>query len=440
MKNHMFKLLFGAGMLVATYACNTPQAMSPELAQRINTDARLDSVCARAERLVARGLNAGDGYEEVWIRDLNTFISLACEVGDKKQIREALVHFFQFQGADGNIADGYVTVRGDMTGYDYRYTAMAPGLAAHKNTVETDQEASLIQSVYKYVMGTGDWTLLDEVVDGRSVRERMGDALRYLLADRYDPQYGLLWGATTADWGDVQPEHPWGVALDDSSHRAIDIYDQAMFLIAIDNYLALTEAPKETAFWKEQSAAFRANVRKHLWDAERGKYIPHIYLEGSPFASDIDEAAIHYHGGTAIAIEAGLNTDAEVLALYQTMERNRIAANANSIGLTIYPTYPEGAFQNAGMGPYSYQNGGDWTWFGARMISQLIHHGYYEQAYHSLDPMIKRVLDNNGFYEWWTPSAEPKGSGSFRGSAGVLWSAIKALRAESAGPDDNKAL
>lgn len=416
------------GVLAVSAGCGAGQTMSPELADEILSDARIDSVYARAERLVASGLNAGDGYDEVWIRDLNTFISLACEVTDRQPLREALVRFFCFQGPEGDIADGYVPIREDMTGYDYRYAASAPGLGAHKNTVETDQEAALIQAVYKYVTATGDKQLLDCEVDGRTVRTRMGDALRYLLAHRYDQAHGLLWGATTADWGDVQPEHAWGVALDESSHRAIDIYDQAMFLVAIDNYMELLSDQKEIAFWQQTADGIRKNVRTYLWDTERNKYIPHIYLEGSPFSEDLDEDAIHYHGGTTVAIEAGLHTPEEVLALYRTMEANRIAANAGTIGLTIYPTYPEGAFMNAGMGPYSYQNGGDWTWFGARTVSQLIRYGYYQEAYHSLEPMLDRVLANNGFFEWWTPDGQPKGSGSFRGSAGVLWSAMTALR------------
>ena len=48
-------------------------------------------------------------------------------------------------------------------------------------------------------------------------------------------------------------------------------------------------------------------------------------------------------------------------------------AGAPSIGLTLYPPYPNGYFVNKIMNPeYSYQNGGDWTWFGARTIQQLI--------------------------------------------------------------------
>jgi hypothetical protein len=103
-------------------------------------------------------------------------------------------------------------------------------------------------------------------------------------------------------------------------------------------------------------------------------------------------------------------------------------ARAQSIGLTVYPAYPDGAFMNPGMGPYQYQNGGDWTWFGARMITALVQHGYPREAYEELQPMIRRVIQNDGFYEWYTVEGEPKGAGIFRGSAGVLMEAIDALR------------
>ena len=80
------------------------------------------------------------------------------------------------------------------------------------------------------------------------------------------------------------------------------------------------------------------------------------------------------------------------------------------------------------MNEYSYQNGGDWTWFGGRMVQQLISNGFYQEAYESLSPMLDRVIKHDGFYEWWTPSGNPKGSGKFRGSAGVLWKAIEMLK------------
>ena len=106
------------------------------------------------------------------------------------------------------------------------------------------------------------------------------------------------------------------------------------------------------------------------------------------------------------------------------MVANVEACGAGSIGLTLYPPYPEGSYKNPSMYPYGYQNGGDWTWFGGRMIQQLIDHGFVEEAYEQLQPMVKRVMDNDGFYEWYTVENEPKGSGTFRGSAGVLYKAI----------------
>jgi hypothetical protein len=262
------------------------------------------------------------------------------------------------------------------------------------------------------------------------VRDRLERALRFLLEHRYDARHGLLWGATTADWGDVQPEHSWGVRLDESSHRAIDIYDNAMFVIAINDYCELIGPESDKAKeWQGVAGRIKANTRKHLWDAAEHKYRPHIYLDGSPFPDDFDEERIYYHGGTATAIEAGMLSKDEILLVLNDMVNNMRFAGAASIGLTVYPPYPAGYFKNPSMGPFSYQNGGDWTWFGGRMIQQLIAHGYIEEAYRQLLPMIERVEANDGFFEWYTVANEPKGSGLFRGSAGVLGKATKMLRA-----------
>jgi len=107
------------------------------------------------------------------------------------------------------------------------------------------------------------------------------------------------------------------------------------------------------------------------------------------------------------------------------MRANMEATGAASIGLTLYPAYPDGFFMNPMMGAYEYQNGGDWTWFGARMIQQLIRYGFVEEAYEELKPMVDRVRGNEGFYEWYTIDNQPRGSGTYRGSAGVLFTAIR---------------
>lgn len=404
---------------------NAMNKLDPELAQKIKSDERIDKVRDMAEELIRKGLTAGDGYVEVWIRDLNTFIETVCAVSEQQRVKEALITFFKFQGKDGNIPDGYTTKNTSSVPYNFIHSDLEPRYVAHKNTVETDQESSLVQSVFKYVTVTGDKSILTEKIAGRTVLQRMADAMNYLLTERYNKKYGLLWGATTADWGDVQPEHAWGVYLDSLSHLCIDIYDNAMFVVAMNDYVQLTDNKEEKIYWKKKIAEIKKQARKYLWDKKRKKFIPHVYLQNSPFPDDFDEDGIYYHGGTTIAMEAGLLSCKEIKTVYNQMQENVKAANAQSVGLTVYPPYPKGMFKNVWMYEYHYQNGGDWTWFGGRTVQQLIEYGYYDEAYEAISPMLDLVIKNNGFYEWWSPEGKPMGSSSFRGAAGVLWKAIQ---------------
>src|SRR5208337_938856 len=222
-----------------------------------------------------------------------------------------------------------------------------------------------------------------------------------------------------------------GVVLNARSHRSLSFYDNAMLDIAINDYLQLlgNDAP-EAAHWKTTRDRLKQNIRKYLWDAKNQKFIPHVYLAGSPFPKDFDENAIYYHGGTAVAIEAGLLTPPEIVRALDQMVADVRAAGAASIGLSLYPPYPEGFFKNPQVRvPYNYQNGGDWTWFGGRMIQQLVRHGYVEQAYREVRPMVERVKRTGGFHEWWTRDNQPRGSADYRGSAGVLARAIELLQA-----------
>ena len=418
--------LTGFVILILTVSCgNRPAKKSVELAAQIKNDTYFPYVKSKALEVMKAGFNAGDGYREVWIRDYNTFIELAAQVNDKSILKENLLVFFRMQGMDGNIIDGFTPIKEvGKEDYNFIYSKLEPRYAGHKNTVETDQESSLIQAVHKYIQLTGDKTILDEVIGDKKVSDRLEWAMDFLMTQRFNRQYGLIIGATTADWGDVQPEHGWGVTLDANTHPAIDIYDNAMFVIALNNLMEIL--PNSKTKWEPIRKSIAQNSRKYLWDEKNQKFIPHLYLEkGSPFPKDFDENAIYYFGGTTIAIEAGLLSKAEIKTSLNEMIRRVKLAGAGTIGLTLFPPYPKGFFENKIMNPeYSYQNGGDWTWFGGRMIQQLIKNGFVQEAYEQMIPMVKRVKDNNGFYEWYSVDNKPRGSGTFRGEAGVLYTAI----------------
>ena len=430
LKEMILSLVF-ASIFLTSPALAQAKQNDVELAALIRADQTLHEVHGMATEILKGGANAGSGYKQTWIRDFNTFIEVALGVNSPARSREVLLTFVKFQGPHGDIVDGYVPMDPVKVKDAYRTTALAPDLMSFKNTVEVDQESSLVQAVRKYVSVTGDQTILGERIEGVTVRERLGRALEYLLTERFDGKHGLIWSATRADWGDVQPESPQGVLLDANSHRALSIYDNAMLIVAINDYLQLLgQSAPEASHWRTTRDQLKHNTRKYLWDRKRQKFFPHVYLDGSPFPKDFDENAIYYHGGTAVAIEAGLLTRAEVRRALDHMDADVRAASAASIGLTLYPPYPQGFFHNPQMrDPYSYQNGGDWSWFGGRMVQQLIEQGYIAEAYRELRPMVERVKRTGGFHEWWTRDNQPRGSGDFRGSAGVLGRDIELLEA-----------
>jgi hypothetical protein len=401
-----------------------------ELATRILADKNLDTVYTKATQLLSKGFNAGDGYPQVWIRDLNTFIETSCKVYSRDTIRKNLLTFLRLQQANGEIVDGYV-LKGHVTWNDPNIYTSANDLThvGFKNTVETDQETSLIQAIAKYIHVTGDKSILDEPVGGKTALQRLEISIAYLLKNRYSNKYHLITGATTQDWGDVQIEGGSVVDIDKNTHWAIDIYDNAMLVIALNDMAGFYKTQKDQQKWQQLKTTTISSIRKYLWDAKNHKFIPHLYLNKSPFPSDFDENKIYFHGGTAVAIEAGILSKKEVALVNQDMLRNVKLSGAPSIGLTLYPVYPENIYKNSKSSkPYIYQNGGDWTWFGARMIQQLIRYGFVKEAYQELQPMINRTIKDNGFYEWYTVDGKPNGSAAFKGSAGVLAKAIDQLK------------
>lgn len=435
MKKQFGLMLMGS---VAFLSCTTTNPQQ-QLAETILNDTTLHQVDSMARSIISQGFNAGSGYSQIWARDLNTFIEVACEETNQTDIRNAILLFFALQQPNDEMIDGYV-LKPDFTWYDNHpyYADAAPDHVGFKNTVETDQESSLIQIVGKYIRKTGDTSILREDVAGRTVLERMDDMVDYLMRERYSEQYGLLFGAMTADWGDVQPNDDFGCDMNELSSRAIDVYDNAMFLIALDYLQEMTDDASLLKKWKGIREQIAQNVRKYLWDAERKKFIPHLYIDPSPIPAGFDENQIHYHGGTAVAIEAGLLSKEEIAVVNVQMLENVRLSGMPSIGLTLYPTYPEGFFRGGMAKPYVYQNGGDWTWFGGRMIQQLVANGFVEEAYDEIRPMIDRVIKNQGFFEWYGMGGVPSGSGHFKGSAGVLAKAIEMMNDWAEEKIDNK--
>ena len=125
--------------------------------------------------------------------------------------------------------------------------------------------SSLIQIAGKYIRKTGDREILNEKVAGKTVLERMNAMVDYLMRERYNEKYGLLYGAMTADWGDVQPNDDFGCDMNELSDPAIDVYDNAMFLIALDYLLEMAPDSPQAPRWRSLREGIAKNVRTHLY-------------------------------------------------------------------------------------------------------------------------------------------------------------------------------
>lgn len=404
------------------------------LGKTILEDTRLDEVYEKAKATLKPedgNFNAGSNYPETWIRDFSTFVEVALEVNSSEIIKERLLLFFDFQGADGNIVDGFTDISTEA-GYDYIYSETAPAYKAHKNTVETDQESSLILAISRYINVTGDRDILNLDKNGKTVLERCEMALNFLKTNMYSKKYNLLFGATTVDWTDVQPESPWGVFITEDTHWCVDVYDNAIYVLAINEFLEwVKDDTKKYDFWKTEKEAITTNVRKHLWDEKRQKFIPHKYIEDSPFVG-FDEDEIFYLGGTVYGIMAGFLTKDEIEISYRKILAIKELTNSMTIAVINYPPYPKGSFLNPGVDPYIYVNTTDWTWWGGRTIEAMIKTGHLDLAYQEISPFLDRVIKNDGFYEWYSVlDHKPHGSNTFLGAAGALGKAIKLMKEEA---------
>ena len=428
-------LIFIAVVLLQSGCSNVDKSQNSELSKIILEDERLDVVLAMAKKTLTPAdgeFKAGSNYPETWIRDFATFIEIALEVNSKEMIKERLMLFFDFQGEDGNIVDGYTEIDTEA-GYDYIYSETAPNYKAHKNTVETDQESSLLLAIARYIKATGDKEILFEEKNGITVLDRCEMALNFLKEHRYSEEYGLLIGATTIDWTDVQPESPWGVFITEDTHWCIDVYDNAIYILAINELLEWIKDDREKLeYWSGEKASIAANVKKHLWDEKHQKFIPHVYLKDSPF-SGFDEDEIFYLGGTVYAILAGVLNEQEILASFHKMVEIKKKSGAMTIAIINYPPYPDGSFWNEpGTKPFVYVNAADWTWWGGRTIEAMIKTGHLELAYQEISPFLDRIIKNDGFYEWYSViDHQPHGSNTFLGAAGALGKAINLMKEEA---------
>jgi len=197
------------------------------------------------------GFSPGKDYPQIWLRDANTIIPASRYFYNLPYLSSWLEEHFYFQEKNGALQD-WINATGQ----------------SDKNTTETDQEASAVQAAFQvYQLRGSDW--LEKKVKGQRIINRLEAALDYVLRNRFHKELGLITGAHTADWGDVDliDKDQEAVYVDEKTHWTADIYDQAMFFKSCkelaEMFSSLNEKDK-TEYWRKQADSFRLHTHELL--------------------------------------------------------------------------------------------------------------------------------------------------------------------------------
>lgn len=357
------------------------------------------------------GFSAGSQYPAVWIRDTATFTSLALFYYPIKDIQRSIEHFFVFQRDSGEVMDSVNTA----------------GITK-KNTIETDQESSLIIAAYKIWKENPEW--IDHKINQVTILERMEKALNWVLQNRSNLEYGLIKSGFTADWGDVGKDYAdrRALQLNPDTTRVLGIYTQAKYIQAITCLIEMFKGCRnppnnKIMYWHQIKKNIKDNTRKYLYLPEKGYFITHI-VPSDPKYYPLEREILAV-GGNAEAIIAGLMNKNEINAFILELDRRRKKYNLGTVGFTLIPPYPEGFFIHPLLKqPWKYQNGGEWDWIGGRLVLALILNDFVKKAEEYLLEIVSKNLKHLNINEWQDRQGRSRGANFYTGAAGVIGEAI----------------
>lgn len=358
-----------------------------------------------------QGFVAGGGYPQLWARDSATAVHGSRWFFPQPALRDWVELLLTHQNPDGSIPD-WVNARDQMD----------------KNTVETDQETSLVIGAGHYGQITGDLAWLANPVSGEPLLSRLNRALDYVWQQRRDPASGLLTGAHTIDWGDVELGECTQEAIysGPSSLWTIDLYDQAMFVLATRRLADLQQAAGQTEAaqtWRQRADQVAEQTRSRFWQPERGYFRMHRHL--SAHDHPFDEDALFPMGGNAVAIEAGIATPEMAKRIFATARQRQTEYGLSTISGVLLPPYADDVYCHPSVNKaWHYQNGGQWDWFGARLVLAMYEAGYSDAATAALRQIAQKNVSHLGLNEWDDRAGNPQGSRWYSGSAGVLSRAL----------------
>lgn len=356
------------------------------------------------------GFSPGVDYPQIWIRDAGSILPASRFFYPLEWLNSWLEEFLCRQQDDGSIEDWI-----DSNG------------KTDKNTAASDQETYAVQTAYQVFTLTGpDW--LQHMIKQKKIIDRLEAALEYLLRKRSDSKTGLIIRAHTADWGDVNMLEKGQDAVYSNNNTiwTAGIYDQAMFYqaaVELAEMLIALELENRAAYWTDKAATIKSATDKYLWQEDKGFYRIHIHI--TSYKHDFAEEDMFALGGNTQAVLSGLADSDKCTRIFACALARQEKYAVSTISGTLLPPYPSNTYQHALLDtPYEYQNGGQWDWFGNKLIYALFARGFSSDAAAKLSEVLEKNAENLGLYEWENREGIARGSADFCATAGSLGLAL----------------
>lgn len=374
------------------------------------------------------GFGAGQRYPQIWVRDNATVLPLSRYLYPRECLTSWIEEHLAHQLPTGEIYDWIAagapaTFLGDSPQAREVGRTKETILSADRNTVASDQESSLVLAVTEVFALTGSNGWRRGPPGARGVLERAQGALNAVLRHRQD-ENGLIAGGFAADWGDVSPQWPdqRAIYLDAETPRVGSLYASALFggaAVALADLLESMDERGRAAYWRHHAGRVRDAIERCLWQEGRGFY---RMQATSPLGDQSDRFAL---GGNAVALLTGPKDPVRLGRLLDVAEQRRRRFAVSTIASALVPPFPRGFFRHPALREeWSYQNGGQWDWFAARLLLAAFEGGESSRGYTHLHALARKAVENAGLFEWHSRDGRGQGSPAYAGSAGALAAAL----------------
>ena len=376
-------------------AVHTESGQWADFVDQIAAFLRADVVNLDIDGEPVRGFRSPDS-PALWIRDHSDILRGARYL--ESDMQSAVDAFINMQAASGRV-------------FDYVITAAEPGEPENwekwvRVPVESDVEYRLVKAAYLAWQATGDHAWMEAALPA------LEQALQYTHTHpwRWDDEHDLVKRPYTVDTWDFDytaGRVDWlNFQVTDDTFWGLSHADNSGFCEAANLLGKMFEATGQheaAGTWRRLARGVRERSNDLLFN---GRFYTHFHKLTPVSIDGVDEAA-QLSLSNPMAINRGLATHAEAVAILQEYQRRRAEGDAFAEWFSIDPPFPDGIFGDEKLVAGAYINGGIMPLVGGELARAAFAHGFEQYGYETLRQYRNMIVESGETYLWYFPDGTP---------------------------------